>query len=1073
MLSACRPERGSRSHTGTLLVARFQALNAHNKELQAKNHALREQLLLKERPSTATDSNGPSLVKQPCPGDIKRATSKRSTAGCPERDANFEFFCQQLAAMGVNGATEDAGQDLQELFQSVQRQEVQITKKGGRLLQQYCVVRVYLLANIAGSEQCLIEHDRLDLKSGKQKTLMIPLEIRMREGQDWRDAVRAGLRTMVGLEADWQDRYITVDESSHICIEEQTSAHDENSLDFLISATVHEVHVRVNGYSSAAKNALLRLNSLDTMMHEDPSAELAQIGLPSGRDFVYCEEGQATVHVWCWKSREYERNGRMKAFEKYLADHGVDTSKLGMGNNKTLFKFYEEVKEEKHCSLLEVPVSPEESTMNLLREARPIRMKLLRIVRILKIKLIAVVNKRNRVLMENEKYDAGGRKRASGQLIIKKLCEDDNWRSEVPVAITERIGVRANLQNECFSVDFEKMTYTEEEVPSKGFVGIMSRYKIITVPVYVIDPSHAELERIGLPRGNDFVSKKFSDGEDQPKLHVWSWAPAMDEEDAKSTFAGTALETLNRDLFDIEHVLTRAIADPQILALGLDKPFKTSLQKLKQCAEGVANIDKTVKDVDVGDIMGRSEGGAPDNDGGPTAMSGLKTFIESNFVRAALPGGQGDRERRRKSRTESFSLETTNLSDCSLDQIFSEADPVLQSIVTGRNEWEFDFFKLYKRCGTGALMLESYGEAMLVPFCVLALGCEEHSARAFVTVAASQYLEDNFYHGPIHAAQVCHSSRWLTKAMRIMEIQSELESTAFMIAAFCHDIKHIGRNNNFCVVSEHPLALVYNNSSVLEKYHSSTCLGILETSGVLTKLSRVDRSLVRSHIVGNILATDMAEHFETISKFRVRREAHDFSDSVESDRVFIAKLCLKAGDLGHGGLPWNLHLQWATRVVSEFYSQGDEETRLGLPISALCNRSDVVNLGKSQNGFLNFVVAPLYQLLSDSQPAPDKAASSAEPTPPQKVDDESTSLVKANRSKRRIQTIAAAAPTSLKSAALAVEVSFSIEQSLTEYLVENSSRWSNDYLTVAKIIDELTGGAKIVEESQEAEEGLS
>jgi hypothetical protein len=211
-----------------------------------------------------------------------------------------------------------------------------------------------------------------------------------------------------------------------------------------------------------------------------------------------------------------------------------------------------------------------------------------------------------------------------------------------------------------------------------------------------------------------------------------------------------------------------------------------------------------------------------------------------------------------------------------------------------------------------------------------------------------------------------------------MEQQDYLESTAFMIAAFCHDIKHIGRNNNFCVASEHPLAFIYNNSAVLENFHSSTCLELLESNAVLKQLPLKERALVRSHIIENILATDMTEHFETISKFRVRREAQDFSTVNEADRRFVARLCLKSGDLGHACLPWNLHVEWASRVTMEFYAQGDEEKSLGLPISALCDRKDVANLAKSQKGFLEFVVSPLYRVLEESQPAWDEDAIQAE-----------------------------------------------------------------------------------------------
>lgn len=263
-----------------------------------------------------------------------------------------------------------------------------------------------------------------------------------------------------------------------------------------------------------------------------------------------------------------------------------------------------------------------------------------------------------------------------------------------------------------------------------------------------------------------------------------------------------------------------------------------------------------------------------------------------------------------------------------------------------------------------------------------------------------------------------------------MDKQSELESTAFMIAALCHDIKHIGRNNNFCVVTEHPLALLYNNSSVLENFHSSSCLQLLESVQLLKNIPFKERALIRSHIIENILATDMAEHFETISKFRVRREASDFSGDVEVDRRFVARLCLKAGDLGHACLPWHLHLQWTTRVTQEFYAQGDEERRLGLPVSALCNREEVDNLPKSQKGFLEFVVAPICQVMSESQ---------AEWS--NQIPEEGEEGKLADASRRRVSSNKRRSALMKEGPALNA---FNIELTCIQNLQDNKNRWQGD-----------------------------
>jgi len=87
----------------------------------------------------------------------------------------------------------------------------------------------------------------------------------------------------------------------------------------------------------------------------------------------------------------------------------------------------------------------------------------------------------------------------------------------------------------------------------------------------------------------------------------------------------------------------------------------------------------------------------------------------------------------------------------------------------------------------------------------------------------------------------------------------------------------------------------------------------------------------------------------------------------EGDRRFVTKMCLKAGDVSHAALPWNLHTRWSALVVQEFMEQGDEERQLGIPVSPLCNRDGLEELGKSQRGFLEFGCMPLFEELGAFQ----------------------------------------------------------------------------------------------------------
>uniref|UniRef100_A0A7S2CWU0 PDEase domain-containing protein n=1 Tax=Alexandrium andersonii TaxID=327968 RepID=A0A7S2CWU0_9DINO len=72
---------------------------------------------------------------------------------------------------------------------------------------------------------------------------------------------------------------------------------------------------------------------------------------------------------------------------------------------------------------------------------------------------------------------------------------------------------------------------------------------------------------------------------------------------------------------------------------------------------------------------------------------------------------------------------------------------------------------------------------------------------------------------------------------------------------------------------------------------------------------------------------------------------------------------LHAADIANPAKPVVLSSQWTALLTEEFYLQGDEELRLGLPISPLCDRN-AGHFARSQVGFINFIVQPTFALLA-------------------------------------------------------------------------------------------------------------
>merc|ERR1712176_1214554 len=176
------------------------------------------------------------------------------------------------------------------------------------------------------------------------------------------------------------------------------------------------------------------------------------------------------------------------------------------------------------------------------------------------------------------------------------------------------------------------------------------------------------------------------------------------------------------------------------------------------------------------------------------------------------------------------------------------------------------------------------------------------------------------------------------------------------------------------------LAVRYNDKSPLENMH---CAKLFETakhqdSNVFELLDQVSFKQARSVCISSILHTDNALHFDMVKSLKKVYEVsqqvcdqqasglqdskdltNDFvNDVLVKETVLWCELFLHMADISNPLKPFALSRQWASHVVDEFFLQGDEERRLGIPIGMLNDREKVNKLS-SEHGFINFLVAPL------------------------------------------------------------------------------------------------------------------
>jgi len=206
-----------------------------------------------------------------------------------------------------------------------------------------------------------------------------------------------------------------------------------------------------------------------------------------------------------------------------------------------------------------------------------------------------------------------------------------------------------------------------------------------------------------------------------------------------------------------------------------------------------------------------------------------------------------------------------------------------------------------------------------------------------------------------------------------------------LMCAAAHDIGHPGSSNEFLVLTQHELALRYNDSAPLENMHSARLFEILRdpATNIIGRLEEATRKDVRKMSVEAILHTDNSCHFNEVKALQMIHEVHDeefrnicnryipgddeskwpdeevidvFAEKDTHDT--IRNVLLHYADISNSMKPFSIARVWADLVLEEFFLQGDKMKELNLPVPALNDR-EKTQRPTSQIGFIEFIVSPL------------------------------------------------------------------------------------------------------------------
>ncbi|KAM9349060.1 3',5'-cyclic-AMP phosphodiesterase 4C isoform 4-T4 [Symphorus nematophorus] len=287
------------------------------------------------------------------------------------------------------------------------------------------------------------------------------------------------------------------------------------------------------------------------------------------------------------------------------------------------------------------------------------------------------------------------------------------------------------------------------------------------------------------------------------------------------------------------------------------------------------------------------------------------------------------------------------------------------------NRWGIDIFKVSEYSGNRPLTVTMYTifqeRELLKSFKIPA-----DTFITFMMTLEDHYHSDVAYHNNIHAADVVQSTHVLLSTPALEAVFTDLEILAALFASAIHDVDHPGVSNQFLINTNSELALMYNDSSVLENHHLAVGFKLLqeENCDIFQNLSKKQRQSLRKMVIDMVLATDMSKHMNLLADLKTMVETKKVTSlgvlllDNYSDRIQVLQNMVHCADLSNPTKPLELYRQWTDRIMVEFFTQGDRERDKGMEISPMCDKQNA-SIEKNQVGFIDYIVHPLWETWAD------------------------------------------------------------------------------------------------------------
>ncbi|XP_030327183.1 high affinity cAMP-specific and IBMX-insensitive 3',5'-cyclic phosphodiesterase 8B isoform X6 [Strigops habroptila] len=319
-------------------------------------------------------------------------------------------------------------------------------------------------------------------------------------------------------------------------------------------------------------------------------------------------------------------------------------------------------------------------------------------------------------------------------------------------------------------------------------------------------------------------------------------------------------------------------------------------------------------------------------------------------------------------------------SHLSVPNTINDVPPCIAQLLDNEESWDFNIFEL--EAVTNKRPLVYLGLKIFARFGVSEfLNCPEATLRAWLQMIEANYHSSNSYHNSTHAADVLHATAFFLRKERVKGSLDHLDEVAALIAATIHDVDHPGRTNSFLCNAGSELAVLYNDTAVLESHHTALAFQLTIKDSKCNIFKNIDRNryrTLRQAIIDMVLATEMTKHFEHVNKFvnsinkpMASEETSSHSEGSDCEctaniknfpdnQTLIKRMMIKCADVANPCRPLELCIEWAGRISEEYFAQTDEEKRQGLPVVMPVFDRNTCSIPKSQISFIDYFITDMF-----------------------------------------------------------------------------------------------------------------